>query len=324
MYAMAGERWQDLSGKAPFKLPRPAALPSDMVFSYLYDIFLALPLGVACQHEPKQTKQYKNGTYMQTELPYGNNSLVSFSEIDNWIFDLDNTLYPRHIDLFKQMEVKMSAYVSRLLDIPEEEATILRKGYYKQHGTTLRGLMIEHNIQPDEFLEYVHDIDHSGVKPDPQLAQAICALPGKRYIYTNGTNDHAMKVAKHLGITDLFDDIFDIVWAGLDPKPNRAPYEKLLAHTGINPKRTAMFEDLARNLKVPHDMGMKTVLVVPNRTREVFHDSWEAKGAESPHVGYVTEDIGGFLKDMLHAIGRQPQMEACATCPPQTALPNSE
>ena len=245
-------------------------------------------------------------TELPTELPYGNNSLVGFSEIDNWIFDLDNTLYPRHIDLFKQMNEKMSAYVSRLLDIPEAEATALRQSYYKEHGTTLRGLMIEHDIHPDDFLEYVHDIDHSQVKPDPQLARAICALPGKRYIYTNGTHKHALKVAERLGITDLFEDIFDIAWANLNPKPNRAPYEKLLAQTGINPRRAAMFEDLARNLQVPHDMGMKTVLIVPNRTREVFHESWEAKGAEAPHVGYVTDGLGGFLQDMLHAIGRAP------------------
>lgn len=243
---------------------------------------------------------------MQADLPYGANSLTDFSETETWIFDLDNTLYPRHVDLFKQMNEKMSAYVSRLLDVSEEEAAKVREDYYKAHGTTLRGLMIEHNIHPDEFLEYVHDIDHSWVKPDPALAKAICSLPGKRFIYTNGTEEHALKVAERLGITDLFDEIFDIVWADLDPKPNRSPYEKLLAQTGINPKRAAMFEDLARNLEVPFDMGMKTVLIVPSHTRDVFHDSWEAKGSEAPHVGYVTENLGQFLGDVLHAIGRTP------------------
>ena len=239
-------------------------------------------------------------------MPYGANSLTDFSETETWIFDLDNTLYPRHVDLFKQMNEKMSAYVSRLLDVSEEEAAKVREDYYKVHGTTLRGLMIEHNIQPDEFLEYVHDIDHSWVKPDPALAQAICSLPGKRFIFTNGTEEHAVKVAERLGITDLFDDIFDIVWADLDPKPNRPPYEKLLAQTGINPKRAAMFEDLARNLEVPFDMGMKTVLIVPEHTRDVFHDSWEAKGSEAPHVDYVTDNLGRFLGDVLAAIAPTP------------------
>ena len=239
---------------------------------------------------------------MQNPLPYGSNSLDSFGSIESWIFDLDNTLYPRHVDLFKQMEEKMSAYVSRLLDIDEAEATTLRQSYYQEHGTTLRGLMIEHDIHPDDFLEYVHDIDHSWVTPDPKLAEAIQSLPGKRYIYTNGTVEHANKVAERLGITGLFEDIFDIVWADLNPKPNREPYEKLLEQTGINPKRAAMFEDLARNLKVPFDMGMQTILIVPSHTREVFHESWEAKGKEAPHVNYVTDDLGHFLVDVLEAI----------------------
>ena len=249
---------------------------------------------------------------MHQTLPNGHNDLSRFSQIDYWIFDLDNTLYPRHTDLFKQMEEKMSDYVSRLLDIPTDEATKLREGYYKEHGTTLRGLMIEHDIHPDDFLEYVHDIDHSWVKPDPALAQAICALPGKRYIYTNGTNSHALKTAERLGITEYFDDIFDIVWAGLNPKPNRPPYEKLLAETGIDPNRAAMFEDLARNLKVPFEMGMQTILIVPSHTREVFHDSWEAKGAEAPHVNYVTDDLGSFLTDVLSTNGRAKDLAACA------------
>lgn len=227
-----------------------------------------------------------------------------FSSIDTWIFDLDNTLYPRHTDLFKQMEEKMSHYVADLLDIDHQEATSLRESYYEEHGTTLRGLMIEHDIHPDDFLEYVHDIDHSWVKPDPALAQAIRSLPGKRFIYTNGTNSHALKVAERLGITDYFDDIFDIVWADLEPKPHRAPYEKLIEQTGIDPRRSAMFEDLARNLKVPFDMGMETVLIVPGHMRDVFHESWEAKGTEAPHVNHVTDDLGQFLSGVLKVIPR--------------------
>ena len=236
---------------------------------------------------------------MQPPSPYGGNSLSDFHSIDTWIFDLDNTLYPRHTDLFRQMEAKMSDYVARLLDIDHEAAADLRNSYYEEHGTTLRGLMIEHDIHPDEFLEYVHDIDHSWVKPDPALAKAICALPGKKYIYTNGTRAHALKVAERLGITDFFEDIFDIVWADLEPKPNRAPYEKLIEQTGIDPACSAMFEDLARNLKVPFELGMKTILVVPSHTRDVFHESWEAKGKEAPHVGYVTDDLGQFLGKVL-------------------------
>ncbi|MCV6576245.1 MAG: pyrimidine 5'-nucleotidase [Cohaesibacter sp.] len=229
-----------------------------------------------------------------------------FEGIDTWIFDLDNTLYPPSTNLFKQMNEKMSDYVAKLLDISQSEATNLRESYYKEHGTTLRGLMIEHGIHADEFLEYVHNIDHSWVKPDPDLAKAICALPGKRYIFTNGTQKHALAVAKRLGITDHIDDIFDIVWAELDPKPNRAPYEKLLAETDLNPKRSAMFEDLARNLKVPHDLGMRTILMVPDHTQAVFEESWQAKGSEAPHVHYVSDDLAAFLHAVLAHLGIDP------------------
>ncbi len=236
---------------------------------------------------------------------------TAFDGIDTWIFDLDNTLYPPSANLFKQMNEKMSDYVARLLDIPVDEATTLREGYYKEHGTTLRGLMIEHDIHPDDFLEHVHNIDHTWVKPDPDLAKAICALPGKRYIFTNGTEKHALAVAERLGITDHIDDIFDIVWADLDPKPNRAPYEKLLSETGLNPKSSAMFEDLARNLKVPHDLGMQTVLMVPGHTQAVFQESWQAKGPEAPHVGYVSDDLAKFLHGILDHRDIDPAKLSC-------------
>ena len=248
---------------------------------------------------------------MQSDHDSGANPLDSFRYIDSWIFDLDNTLYPRHIDLFAQMEVKMNEFVSNLLGLTLDDASYLRHSYYKQYGTTLRGLMIEHDIAPDDFLEYVHDIDHSVVEPDPLLGQALCALPGKRYIYTNGTKDHARKVSERLGITDYFDDVFDIVWAGLEPKPNRAPYERLLAQTGLNPKRAAMFEDLARNLQVPAELGMTCVLIVPDQMREVFHGRWEAESTQVPHVHHVTDNLGQFLSDVLGAMGRgAPQASA--------------
>nr|WP_321455081.1 pyrimidine 5'-nucleotidase [uncultured Cohaesibacter sp.] len=240
---------------------------------------------------------------MKTEQKVDSNLSESFKDIENWIFDLDNTLYPRHVDLFAQMEVKMNEFVSSLLGLTLEDASHLRHAYYKQYGTTLRGLMIEHHIQPDDFLEYVHDIDHSVVEPDPVLAEALKALPGKRYIFTNGTQDHARKVSERLGITGYFHDVFDIVWAELDPKPNRAPYERLLAETGINPRHTAMFEDLARNLTVPSELGMTCVLIVPDQMRSVFQGRWDAESVTAPHVNHVCDNLGQFLTDVLKAIG---------------------
>lgn len=228
--------------------------------------------------------------------------LTAFRDVETWLFDLDNTLYPRHCDLFAQVDVRIRDFVSRLLDLPADEAHRLQKSYYKEYGTTLRGLMMEHDIKPDEFLEYVHDIDHSPVKPDPVLAEAINALPGRKFIFTNGTVAHAEAVANRLGITDHFEDIFDIVWADLIPKPNRIVYERITQEAKLNPQKTAMFEDLSHNLEVPHDMGMRTVLLVPQHTREVFHEEWEAEGRDAAHVHFVTDDLGPFLQSVLSAL----------------------
>lgn len=218
-----------------------------------------------------------------------------FAEVDTWVFDLDNTLYPPATDLFAQVDVRIRDYVSRLLGAPPDEAYRLQKDWYRRYGTTLRGLMIEHAIAPDDFLAYVHDIDHSVVTPDPVLGAAIARLPGRRFIMTNGTRAHAAAVADRLGITQHFDDVFDIVSADLLPKPHRATYEKFVAEAGFDPRRAAMFEDLSRNLEVPDALGMATVLVVPNGDETVVREAWEVDGRDAPHVHWVTDDLAGFL-----------------------------
>ena len=142
-----------------------------------------------------------------------------FAHVTDWVFDLDNTLYPHHSNLFSQIDVKMTAYVSELLKLPREEARKLQKELYLEYGTTLNGLMNRHGIDPDDFLEKVHDIDYSWLKPDPVLGAAIRQLPGRKFIFTNGNRSHAERTARQLGILDHFDDIFDIIAAGLNPKP---------------------------------------------------------------------------------------------------------
>jgi putative hydrolase of the HAD superfamily len=181
----------------------------------------------------------------------------------------------------------------------------VQKDYYRRYGTTLRGLMEEHGITPDDFLEYVHDIDHSPIQADPVLAKAVAALPGRKFILTNGSRRHAEKVAARLGFTDQFDDIFDIVRSEMLPKPNKATYDRFIERTGIDPKRAVMFEDLSRNLAVPKALGMHTVLVIPNGTREVFHEDWEMEGRDADHVDYLTDDLGAFLSGIVGAIGRK-------------------
>ena len=229
--------------------------------------------------------------------------LSPFAGVDAWIFDLDNTLYPHHSNLFAQVDRRIRDYVARLLTVDADEAHRVQKDYYRRYGTTLRGLMEEHGIAPDDFLQYVHDIDHSPIEADPALAAAIARLPGRKFIFTNGSRAHAEKVAERLGFTDHFEDIFDIVRSELLPKPARATYDRFVAETGIEPARAAMFEDLARNLAVPSALGMRTVLVVPSGTREVFQEEWEMEGRDAPHVDYLTDDLGDFLGAVLAAIG---------------------
>jgi putative hydrolase of the HAD superfamily len=231
-------------------------------------------------------------------------NLDRFAAVDAWVFDLDNTLYPRHLDLFSQVDKRIHEYVGRLLDVSPDEAKKVQKDYYQRYGTTLRGLMEEHKIKPDDFLEYVHNIDHSPIKADPRLGAAIERLPGRKFILTNGSRPHAEAIAGRLGITHHFEDIFDIVRAELLPKPNAATYDRFVAATGIAPARAAMFEDLARNLAVPHALGMATVLIAPAGTVEVLTEDWEMEGRDAPHVDFVTDDLAHFLEDVLDANGK--------------------
>jgi putative hydrolase of the HAD superfamily len=235
--------------------------------------------------------------------PHKTRDLGVFAKVEAWIFDLDNTLYPRSTNLYRQVDARIRAYVGKLLNVDEAEAEKIQRSFYRQHGTTLRGLMLTHNVDPDEFLAFVHDIDHSAIRPDPELGAAILRLPGKKYIFTNGSRQHAEKVAERLGFTSHFEDIFDIVAANLVPKPERATYDRFAARFGVAPERAAMFEDLARNLIVPKSVGMQTVLVVPHGTREVFHGEWEFEGRDDDHVDFVTDDLTVFVERVAEAIG---------------------
>ncbi|MDQ6436200.1 pyrimidine 5'-nucleotidase [Mesorhizobium sp. LHD-90] len=218
-----------------------------------------------------------------------------FAHVRDWVFDLDNTLYPHHTNLFSQIDVKMTAYVSELLRLPREEARKLQKELYLQYGTTLAGLMARHNIDSDDFLQKVHDIDYSWVSPDAALGEAIKALPGRKFIFTNGNRGHAERTAQQLGILDQFDDIFDIVAAGLTPKPAQQTYDRFVELHKIVGSDAVMFEDLARNLVVPKALGMTTVLIVPRNFEPTFSEIWEKDPAFDDAVDYVTDDLAGFL-----------------------------
>ena len=219
-----------------------------------------------------------------------------FSSVQTWVFDLDNTLYPHDLNLWQQIDERIRKFVSDFLRVTHEEAFRVQKDYYKRYGTTMRGLMAEHGMMPDDFLEFVHQIDHSPPLPNPALGAAIERLPGRKLILTNGTRKHADAVMRRLEIDRHFEDVFDIAAADLDPKPLPQVYDRFLHKHGVDPRRAAMFEDLARNLSVPYELGMTTVLVVPEKTREVFREGWELEGRDAPHVDHVTDDLAEFLR----------------------------
>lgn len=223
---------------------------------------------------------------------------ADFDHVREWVFDLDNTLYPHHINLFSQIDRNMTAYVSALLQMEPEEARVLQKQYYLEHGTTLQGLMIHHKVDPNDFLEKAHAIDYSSLMPQPELAEAIKALPGRKFIFTNGSVKHAQDTARALGILDNFDDIFDIVAADFVPKPAGSTYDKFMGLHRVDTAHAAMFEDLPRNLQVPKALGMRTVLLVPQNLEHAF-ERWEIAGEDDDHIDYVTQDLTAFLTKLV-------------------------
>lgn len=205
-----------------------------------------------------------------------------FNHVTTWVFDLDNTLYPPRYRLFDQIEVKMTTWVMEALGVDRDRANHLRQHYWDHYGTTLAGLMREHNIDPGPYLNEVHDIDFTPLPRDPELAARIADLPGRRIVYTNACEPYAVKVLEARGLSGLFDAVYGVEHAGFHPKPDRAAFEMVFAADGLNPAKAAMFEDDTRNLQVPHAMGMRTVHVAP-------------EAAPADHIHHHTADLADFL-----------------------------
>jgi len=230
----------------------------------------------------------------------------AFSHVDTWVFDLDNTLYPHHVNLWQQVDARIRDFVSDWLGVDKDEAFRIQKDYYRRFGTTMRGMMTLHGVKADDFLTFVHRIDHSPLEPNPAMGAAIERLSGRKLILTNGSQEHAEAVLARLGIGHHFEAVFDIIAAELEPKPAPQTYTRFLDRHGVDPARAAMFEDLARNLKVPHELGMTTVLVVPDGTRDVVREDWELEGRDAAHVDHVTDDLTGFLQELAARSGPPP------------------
>lgn len=209
-----------------------------------------------------------------------------FATVQTWVFDLDDTLYPPHMRLFDQIEVKMTDWVMRALQVDRARADHLRAHYWQTYGTTLAGLMAEHGVDPGPYLTEVHEIDFSVLSPDPALAKAIAALPGRKIVYTNACVPYAEKVIAARGLSGLFDAVYGVEEADFHPKPEARAFEIVFAKDGLNPTQAAMFEDDLRNLMVPHALGMRTVHVAP-----------EAKA--EPHIHHHTAQLAGFLAQLV-------------------------
>jgi putative hydrolase of the HAD superfamily len=206
------------------------------------------------------------------------------SHIDTWLFDLDNTLYPVESGFMGQIEGRMTDFVERLTSLPRDEAYRLQKTYLAEHGTTLRGLMIHHGVDPDEFHALFHDLALDSLAHDPDLLAALLRLPGRRLIFTNADDVHARRVLEQLGLAAVFDDVFHIGSFGLTPKPDPAPFARMAEEHGVAPLATAFFEDSERNLAPAAAIGMTTILVGPH-----------ARASTAPFVTHRTDKLAPFL-----------------------------
>ena len=213
------------------------------------------------------------------------------NDVAVWIFDLDNTLYPATSDLGAQLGQRMGYFVAKFLDLPLDQAKVVQKKYFHTYGTTLRGLMVEKGLHPDEYLDYVHDLDLSDILVDDRLGLALGKLPGRKLIYTNATNEHADRVLRHLEIEHHFEASFDVVDGDFLPKPNSQPYDVMLDRYDIDPKRSVMVEDIAKNLVPASELGMGTVWVRGGRDLELGPEHID-------HVHHITDDLPGWLLDL--------------------------
>ncbi len=217
-----------------------------------------------------------------------------FDHVETWVFDLDNTIYAARHSVFDQIDVRMGSFIAGLLDLDPVAARKVQKDYFRNHGTTLRGLMLNDQINPEDFLNYVHDIDVSPIPPNPALGAALGRLAGRKVIFTNGSTKHAENVLTRLGVADHFHGVFDIAAAGYVPKPEPGPYHQLVERFAIDPRAAAMVEDIARNLEPAAALGMTPVWV---RTE----NDWGREHSDAEYVHHVIDDVADWLGAMVGA-----------------------
>ena len=217
--------------------------------------------------------------------------MKDLSKIKFWLFDLDNTLYSGDTKVFDQVDKKMSKFISEKLNVSLEEAKKIQKNYFHEYNTTLNGMIKNHDIDANEFLEFVHDVNLDFLKKDEFLGNQINKLNGKKIIFTNGSKAHAANVTGKIGIDKLFDGVFDIVDSDFYPKPSMEPYKKIIENFNIEPEYCIFFEDIARNLKPAHELGMKTVWIKNN-------EPWAAEFSDAKFINYKIDNLANFLKEI--------------------------
>jgi putative hydrolase of the HAD superfamily len=216
----------------------------------------------------------------------------SLTHIENWVFDLDNTLYPPECGLYEYMDLRIRKFVGRLLNLPDQEAHKVQKSYFRSHGTTLAGLMADHNTDPYEYLEDVHDFPLDRLATAPRNREKLAALPGRKIIFTNADAPYALRVLKQLDLEGIFDLVVDIHACGYQPKPAEKAYDTLFSLANIDPERSIFFEDMARNLAPAKTRGMSTVWI--NNGSELGDLS-----EDMAHIDEETHCLAHWLEDAI-------------------------
>ncbi len=224
-----------------------------------------------------------------------NQPLSALKEVTNWVFDLDDTLYPSSEEIFGQMAERIQAFIMQALKTDAQRAWQIQRDYYQRYGATVRGLMLEYGIPPESFTDYVHELDLSVLKENPELKKCLKALKGKKVVFTNGAYHHAQRVLERLGISGCFDGIFSIREAEYLPKPAVETYEKMLNSFAIDPHKAVMFDDSQSNLKTACGLGMKTVWISTNE----YNNPYNKVSGEAEFWDFQTDDLVRFLTDFL-------------------------
>lgn len=208
--------------------------------------------------------------------------------VEVWVFDLDNTLYPARHNLFAQVDRRMGEFISALLGVDRDEARRVQKGLFRDFGSTMRGLMVTYGIEPEEFLDFVHDVDLSAIPPDAELDAALSKLDGRKLIFTSASRQHTERVTARLGVDHHFEAVYDIAAADYLPKPHPPTYARFVDRHEVDPGAAVMFEDIARNLAPAAALGMTTVWV-PGLTE------WSREGSDGDHIHHVADDLTDWL-----------------------------